>query len=68
MSPQNHREGLEAEARYHRERLALYRARVYGGRSMTTSRLQELERASDLAEQRIRRLADAPPGPDGPTT
>lgn len=68
MTAQNHLEQLEAEARYHRERLALYRARVYSGRPMTAGRLQELQRASDLAEQRIRRLSEASPAPDAPPT
>ena len=45
---------LEAEARYRRERLALYRARVYSGQPTTELRLRELERASEGAEQRLR--------------
>jgi hypothetical protein len=46
---------LEAEARYCRERLGLYRARSYGGGGTTAKRLRELEQAADHAE---RRLAD----------
>jgi hypothetical protein len=46
---------LQAEARYHRERLALYRAKAYGGTPTSGTRLRELERASELAEQRLRR-------------
>jgi hypothetical protein len=48
-------EELNVAARYHRERLALYRARVYGGSLTSATRLRELERASDFAEQRLRR-------------
>ena len=45
---------LKATARYHRERLALYRARAYGGSLTSATRLRELERASESAEQRLR--------------
>lgn len=44
---------LEAEARYHRERLSLYRARAYGSDTTTPGRLRELERAAAQAEQRL---------------
>jgi hypothetical protein len=44
---------LEADARYRRERLALYRARAYSGQPTTATRLRELERTSDQAEQRL---------------
>ncbi len=45
---------LEAEARFRRNRLALYRARVQSG-SPTTSlpRLKELEREAELADRRL---------------
>jgi predicted alternative tryptophan synthase beta-subunit len=43
-----------AEARYARERYDLYKARVYAGRPTTLTRLRELERASDQAEERLR--------------
>jgi len=46
-------ERLEAEARYHRERLSLYRARAYGSDTTTPGRLRELERAAAQAEQRL---------------
>ena len=46
---------LKATARYHRERLALYRARAYGGSLTSATRLRELERASEFAELRLRR-------------
>jgi hypothetical protein len=45
---------LEAEARYHRERLSLYRARAYGSDTTTPGRLRELERAAAHADQRLR--------------
>lgn len=44
---------LEAEARFHRERLALYRARRYSGRATNEARFRELERASNLASGRL---------------
>jgi hypothetical protein len=44
---------LEAEARFHRERLALYRARRYGGQPTSEARFRELERASGLANGRL---------------
>jgi hypothetical protein len=47
-------EELEAEARYRRERLALYRARAYGPSPTSPVRLRELEQASDYAEKRLR--------------
>jgi hypothetical protein len=48
-------EELRAEARYHRERYALYRAKMYGPRPTTLTRLRELERAHRGAEARLRR-------------
>jgi len=45
---------LEAEARYHRERLALYRARVYNSKPTSATRLRELERTSRAADERLR--------------
>jgi hypothetical protein len=49
---------LKAEARYHRERLALYRARAYGSDTTTPQRLRELERAAAQAEQRLRTVRE----------
>ena len=51
----NERERLRDEARYRRERLELYRARLYGGRAVSQSKLRELERASDGAAARLER-------------
>jgi hypothetical protein len=45
---------LEAEARYHRDRLALYRARVLSAKPTSSGRLQELERTSEAADARLR--------------
>jgi hypothetical protein len=49
---------LKAEARYHRERLALYRARAYGSDTTTPRRLRELERAAVQAEERLRTVRE----------
>ena len=45
---------LRMDARYHRERRDLYRAKAYGERPSSSVRLRELERASELAEERLR--------------
>jgi hypothetical protein len=47
-------EYLRAEARYHRERLDLYRAKMYGLRPTTMTRLRELERIHRGAKARLR--------------
>jgi hypothetical protein len=60
MTPADHLEELKAAARYHRERLALYRARAYGSYLTSPGRLRELEQASDYAEQRLRRARREP--------
>ena len=43
------------EARYRRERLALYKARLYSGRARGDGKLRELQRAADGATARVRR-------------
>ena len=48
---------LAAQARYHRDRLALYRARVLSARPTSTARLRELERTSAAADARLRHAA-----------
>jgi hypothetical protein len=48
-------EDLREEARYRRERLELYRARMYGGRARREDKLRELQRASDGAAARLSR-------------
>jgi hypothetical protein len=55
----NEREPLRDEARYRRERLELYRARLYGGRAASQGKLRELQRASDGAAARLRRAEAA---------
>ena len=45
---------LEVEARYHRDRLALYRARLLSARPASAGRLRELERISAGADARLR--------------
>jgi hypothetical protein len=46
-------ERLEAEARYHRDRLALYNARVITARPSSPARLRELQRTSESADARL---------------
>jgi hypothetical protein len=46
---------LRVDARYHRQRLDLYRAKIYGPRPTSPSRLKELERASVLSASLLRR-------------
>jgi hypothetical protein len=48
-------EELEGEARYHRERLALYRAKTYGSQPTSANRLHKLAQASDYADRRLQR-------------
>lgn len=48
-------EELEAEARYHRERFDLYKAKAYGPALTSESRLRDLERRHQGAESRLRR-------------
>jgi hypothetical protein len=59
------------EARYHRERRDLYRAKRYGPRATSPERMRELERAYEQAAERLR-FAEAEAGkvasgPRGPT-
>jgi hypothetical protein len=57
----------QRDARNERERLELYRARLYGGRAASQSKLRELQRASDGAAARLRR-AEAAAIPTHPPT
>jgi hypothetical protein len=50
---------LEVEARYHRQRYDLYRARMYGPRPTRPARLRELEQAHHAAEERLRHAREA---------
>jgi hypothetical protein len=52
---QRSQEEMLSEVRFRRERLDLYRARVYGGRPTNPGRLRELQRAYDGAVSRLRR-------------
>jgi hypothetical protein len=46
-------EMLRAEARYHRQRVDLYRAKILSGRATSPARLRELEQAAALAAERL---------------
>jgi hypothetical protein len=46
---------LRVDARYHRERRDLYRAKMHGPRPTSPVRLRELERAFALSDSRLRR-------------
>ena len=46
-------ERLEAEARHHRNRLALYNARVLTGKPSSPQRLEDLQRISASADARL---------------
>jgi hypothetical protein len=63
----NERERLRDDARYRRDRLDLYRARLYGGRPARQGKLRELQRASDGAAARLRRAEAAAPPTHPPT-
>jgi hypothetical protein len=55
MVPASRIADLLAEARYHRERYQLYRAKAYGPRPTSMRRLRELDLAAEAAEARLRR-------------
>jgi|SoiMethySBSTD1v2_1073268.scaffolds.fasta_scaffold4635655_1 hypothetical protein len=52
-APQPDLEHLEAEVRYHRDRLRLYRQRVVSAKPTSPARLHELERVADAAVERL---------------
>lgn len=54
MSDPDHIADLRADARYARERYDLYRAKMYGPRATSMTRLRELERVSEAADARLR--------------
>jgi hypothetical protein len=54
MMTADHLDRLRAEAAYRRQRLDLYRAKVYGPRATSSARLIELERDSELATSRLK--------------
>jgi hypothetical protein len=53
-------EEIRAEARLARERRDLYRARLQTGRPASLTRMRELERMHDQAEERLRAARQAP--------
>jgi hypothetical protein len=56
MPPEDHDHTAELRelATYARQRRDLYRARTYGPRQTSATRLRELERASDQADARLK--------------
>jgi hypothetical protein len=58
-------EELEAEARYQRERYELYKAKQYGPRPTSDTRLRELERAHRGADARLKAARDEGVTPTG---
>jgi hypothetical protein len=55
MTSADHLDQLRAEAAYRRQRLDLYRAKVYGPRATSSARLTELERDYERANSRLKR-------------
>jgi hypothetical protein len=55
MTSLGHIDDLKVDARHHRDRRDLYRAKMYGPRPASLDRLRELERACALSESRLRR-------------
>jgi hypothetical protein len=55
MTSANHLDDLRAQARYRRERLDLYRAKVHGPHPTSPARLDELTREYELAASSLRR-------------
>ena len=53
-SPAPHLQELEAQARYHRDRLPHYRACVLSAKPASAARLRELQRTSAAADARLR--------------
>jgi hypothetical protein len=53
-APQPDLEHLEAEVRYHRDRLRLYRQRIVSAKPTSPARLRELERVADAAVERLK--------------
>jgi hypothetical protein len=47
-------EELRSEARYHRERYDLYKAKIHSSRPTSIVRLRELERRHESADSRLR--------------
>ena len=66
MTPEQRIEELEADARYHRERHDLYRAKSYGERLTSPARLRELALASQAADARLRQARRTEPAGGAP--
>jgi hypothetical protein len=49
---------LHAVARYHHDRLTLYRARIVAGKTVTRTRLSELQRAAASSQARLHRALE----------
>jgi hypothetical protein len=58
MTTSNQLEELRALARYRRERLSLYRAKVHGPRPTSQARLDELTREYELAVSSLKRAIE----------
>jgi hypothetical protein len=59
MSIEARLEDLRVEARYWRERTALYRAKAFRGKPTRPARLAELERSAAGADERLKRAEAA---------
>ena len=59
-------EELEIEARYQRERYELYKAKQYGPRPTSETRMRELERLHHGAEARLRAAREETASLQGP--
>lgn len=57
-------EQLEAEARHARQRVDLYRAKMYGPRPTDPAELRELERIAHSAAERLEHARRRPEGGD----
>lgn len=49
-----HLDDLRAQAQYARQRYELYKARAYGQRPTSDTRMRELQRAAEQADARLR--------------
>jgi hypothetical protein len=59
LDPTPDLEQLTAEAKYHRERLALYRARAYASKAVSPERMRRLEQDAAAADERLQRARRA---------
>jgi hypothetical protein len=57
---------LRADARYHRDRFALYRARALSSKPTSPVRMRELERAADRSAERLAAATRAERDGEGP--